>query len=183
MWPNRSRAAFYFLLFTVEHFYCFRLNLLFTSTVQCSVSRPISPSLVNQNSRYLNYFIWAVAHSQPQRINPPFSSRAPSDFPGASHSTANCPSAHRRSQSLTDRMKSSDAKKGPSECLLDASLWRCSRHVQLGDDPWENQEHTGGTTYGIPSSLETSPGKSWRTRIGRRMNGLPCLACCHCGLD
>lgn len=126
---TRVESSFYWLLFTVENFYCFafRLNSLFTSTVQgsvritadvapvhLSVSRSISPSLMNMNSRYLKLLhLGSNSLPTPKRINPPFSSRAPSDFPGAPHSSASCPSAHRRSQSLTDRMKSSDTTKEP----------------------------------------------------------------------
>lgn len=32
-------------------------------------------------------------------------------------------------------------------CLLDASLWRCSSHVQLVGDPRADPEHARGTTY------------------------------------
>ena len=46
--------------------------------------------------------------------------------------------------------------------------------VNPGVDP----EHAGGIIYLIWSGTASgSPGRSWKTLLGREMSGLPCLSC------
>lgn len=66
-----------------------------------------------------------------------------------------------------------------SGCLLDDSLWRCSRQIQLGGDNGADPEYAGRTVYPIwPLNILGSPRKSCRTRLWRGSSGLLCFACC-----
>lgn len=53
------------------------------------------------------------------------------------------------------------------KCLLDASVWQCSRHVQVRKDPAEEPELTGGIILYVPFGLGSSK-KSWKDFLQKR---------------
>lgn len=89
---------------------------------------------------------------------------------------------------LKERARSSENQKelwrevlpeAPASTFLDTSLWRYSRHVQIGGDRRADPEHTWGITYPIwPGGALKYPRRIWED-VQWWINGLAYFAFYH----